>query len=343
MENLKIYYDKDGSLDALKGKTVAIVGFGSQGHAHAQNLRDSGVKVVVAELQGTNNYQNAVKAGFKPLTAAEATKQGDLIIITLPDELQGVVYKKEIEPNLAPGKALGFCHGFNIHFKAIVPPAGVDVVMIAPKGPGHTVRSCYQEGSGVPGLIAIEKDQTGKAFQTALAWGIGVGCGRAGIIQTTFKEETETDLFGEQVVLCGGLTALVKAGFETLIEAGYQPGIAYFEVLHELLLIIKLMAEGGISYMRYSISNTAEYGDLTRGPRIVNDQTRAEMKKILGEIQNGTFAKEWIDECKAGKPNFKKLYQADKNHPIEVVGRELRKMFSWMEAKEAPADESSGA
>jgi ketol-acid reductoisomerase len=335
---LKIYYDKDGSLANLKGKTVAVVGYGSQGHAHAQNLRDSGINVIVSELPGTHNHALAVKDGFTPVSAAEATKRGDLIITVLPDELQAKVYKSDMEKNLTPGKTLGFCHGFNIHFKHIVPPAGVDVVMIAPKGPGHTVRSCFQEGSGVPCLIAIHTDASGKAFQTALAWGIGVGGGRAGIIETTFKEETETDLFGEQVVLCGGLTALVKAGFETLTEAGYQPHIAYFEVLHELLLIIKLMSEGGLSYMRYSISNTAEYGDLTRGPRLITDQTRAEMRKILKEIQDGSFAREWLDECAKGKPNFNRLYEADKNHPIEVVGRQLRKMFSWMEAKETPAE-----
>ncbi len=338
MADLKIYYDKDGSLEPLKGKTVAIIGYGSQGHAHAQNLRDSGIKVVVAELAGTHNYDLAIKDGFKPISAAEATKQGDLIITVLPDELQAIVYRKEMEPNLAPGKTLGFCHGFNIHFKQIVPPKGVDVIMIAPKGPGHTVRSCFKEGSGVPCIVAVEKNETGKAMQMALAWGIGIGGGRAGIIETTFKEETETDLFGEQVVLCGGLTALVKAGFETLTEAGYRPEIAYFEVLHELLLIIKLMSEGGISYMRYSISNTAEYGDLSRGPRLITDQTKAEMRKILKEIQDGSFAKEWLAECAAGKPNFKRLYAADKNHPVEVVGRKLRKMFSWMEAKETPED-----
>jgi ketol-acid reductoisomerase len=335
---LKIYYDKDGSLANLKGKTVAVVGYGSQGHAHAQNLRDSGINVIVSELPGTHNHELAVKDGFTPVSAAEATKRGDLIITVLPDELQAKVYKSDMEKNLTPGKTLGFCHGFNIHFKHIVPPAGVDVVMIAPKGPGHTVRSCFKEGSGVPCLIAIHTDASGKAFQNALAWGIGVGGGRAGIIETTFKEETETDLFGEQAVLCGGLTALVKAGFETLTEAGYQPHIAYFEVLHELLLIIKLMSEGGLSYMRYSISNTAEYGDLTRGPRLITDQTRAEMRKILKEIQDGSFAREWLDECAKGKPNFNRLYEADKNHPIEVVGRQLRKMFSWMEAKETPAE-----
>jgi ketol-acid reductoisomerase len=338
MAKAKILYDKDGSLQPLSGKTVAVIGFGSQGHAHAQNLRDSAVSVVVAELPGTHNYQLAQKAGFQPVSAAEASGKGDLVVVTVPDEVQAAVYKKEIEPNLSPGKALGFCHGFNIHFKQIVPPRGVDVVMIAPKGPGHTVRSCFVEGSGVPCLLAVEKNETGKARDVGLAWGIGIGGGRAGIIETTFKEETETDLFGEQVVLCGGLTALVKAGFETLVEAGFQSHIAYFEVLHELLLIIKLMTEGGISYMRYSISNTAEYGDMTRGPRIINDQTRAEMKKILREIQDGSFAKEWLEECRKGKPNFKRLYEADKNHPIEVVGRQLRKMFSWMEAKEVPED-----
>ncbi len=338
MADVKILYDKDGSLEPLKTKTAAVIGYGSQGHAHAQNLRDSGINVVVAELEGTNNYKLAVEAGFEPISAAEATKQGDLIIITLPDEIQAAVYKKNIEPNLTEGKALGFCHGFNIHFKQIVPPAGVDVIMIAPKGPGHTVRSCFTEGSGVPCLIAIEKDETGNARDIALAWGIGIGGGRAGIIETTYKEETETDLFGEQVVLCGGLTSLVMAGFETLTEAGYQPHIAYFEVLHELLLIIKLMTEGGISYMRYSISNTAEYGDLTRGPMIIDEHVKAKMKEILAAIQDGSFAKEWMDECKAGKPNFNKLYESDKNHPIEVVGRKLRKMFSWMDAKEVPEE-----
>ena len=334
----KMYYDKDGSLAALKGKTVAVIGYGSQGHAHAQNLRDSGINVIVAELPGTHNYDLAVEHGFKPVSAADATKQADLLVIVLPDELQAIVYRKEIEPNLKPGKTLGFCHGFNIRFGQIVPPKGVDVIMIAPKGPGHTVRTCFQEGSGVPCLIAIEKNETGKAFETALAWGIGVGGGRAGILETTFSEETETDLFGEQVVLCGGLTALVKAGFDTLMKAGYQPEIAYFEVLHELLLIIKLMSEGGISYMRYSISNTAEYGDLTRGPMLVTDETRKTMDQILQDIKSGKFAQEWLEECRQGKPNFKRLYEADKNHPIEVVGRELRKMFSWMQAKEVPAE-----
>ena len=338
MVDVTILYDKDGSLEPLKGKTVAVIGFGSQGHAHSQNLRDSGISVIVAELEGTNNYKLAKEAGFEPVSAAEATKQGDLIIMTLPDEAQASIYKNAIEPNLTAGKALGFCHGFNIRYGQITPPEGVDVIMIAPKGPGHTVRSCFEQGSGVPCLLAIEKDETGNARDIGLAWGIGVGGGRAGIIETTFTEETETDLFGEQVVLCGGLTALVKAGFETLTEAGYKPHIAYFEVMHELLLIINMMAEGGISWMRHSISNTAEYGDLTVGPQIINADTKARMKEILGRIQDGSFAKEWLDECKAGKPNFNRLYEADKNHPIEVVGRQLRQMFSWMEAKEPPQE-----
>ena len=331
-------YDKDGSLEPLKDKTVAVIGFGSQGHAHSQNLRDNGVNVIVAELEGTANHSAAVEAGFKPIPADEATKQGDLIVITLPDEIQPMVYEKQIAPNLTSGKTIGFCHGFNIHFKAITPPEGVDVIMVAPKGPGHTVRSCFQEGSGVPCLIAIEKDNSGSARELAMAWAIGVGGGRAGIIETTFKDETETDLFGEQAVLCGGLTSLIKAGAETLIEAGYAPEMAYFECVHELLLIIKLITDGGINYMRYSISNTAEYGDMAIGPKIIDEHVKENMKQALKAIQDGSFAKQWIEESKAGKPNFKKLYAADKDHPIEVVGRKLRKMFSWMEAKEAPEE-----
>jgi ketol-acid reductoisomerase len=338
MSEMNVLYDKDGSMDALNGKTVAVVGFGSQGHAHAQNLRDSGVNVVVAELDGTDNHRIAVEAGFTPISAAEATQQGDLIIITLPDEVQPVVYEKEILPNLAPGKTLGFCHGFNIHFKQIVPPDGVDVIMVAPKGPGHTVRDCFVAGSGVPCLLAVEHDNNGTARDLGFAWAIAIGGGRAGIIETSFKDETETDLFGEQTVLCGGLTMLIKVGSEVLIEAGYSPEMAYFECLHELLLIIKLISEGGLSYMRYSISNTAEYGDLAVGPRIIGPEVKENMKKALTAIQDGSFAKEWIDECKAGKPNFNKLYEADKNHPIEVVGKKLRKMFAWMEAKEVPGE-----
>lgn len=338
MADLKILYDKDGSLEPLKGKTVAVCGYGSQGHAHAQNLRDSGVQVIVAELAGTGNAKLAEKHGFKPMTAADATQKADLIIITLPDELQAIVYRKEILPNLKPGKTLGFCHGFNIHYGQIVPPAGVNVIMIAPKGPGHTVRSSYQEGSGVPCLLAIDKDETGTARAIGLAWGIGIGGGRAGIIETSFREETETDLFGEQAVLCGGLSALVKAGFDTLVEAGYSPEMAYFECFHELHLIVKLMVEGGLDYMRYSISNTAEYGDLTRGPRVITDETRQEMKKILGEIQDGAFAREWLLECQVNKPRFNALYKKDRDSLLEQTGKKLRKMFSWMEAKEVPQD-----
>jgi len=338
MAELKVLYDKDGSLDPLAGKTVAVIGFGSQGHAHAQNLRDSGIEVVVAELEGTNNYELAVEAGFQPVTAAEATKRGDLIIITVPDEVQPAVYEKEIAPNLAPGKALGFCHGFNIHFKQIVPPAGVDVIMIAPKGPGHTLRSTYLEGSGVPCLLAVEKDESGKARELALAWGIAIGGGRAGIIETTFKDETETGVFGEQAVLCGGLTSLVKAGFETLVEAGYAPELAYFECMHELALIIKLMVEGGLTYMRYSISNTAEYGDLTRGPVLIDESVKQRMKKILADIQDGTFAREWIQEARGGCQRLKALREADRHILLEEIGHKLRQMFSWMEAKQAPEE-----
>jgi ketol-acid reductoisomerase len=338
MTDMEVLYDKDGSMDALKGKTVAVVGFGSQGHAHAQNLRDSGVNVVIAELEGTDNFKLAEELGFKPLSAAEATKQGDLIIITLPDEFQAKVYEAEILPNLTSGKTLGFCHGFNVQFKQIVPPDGVDVIMVAPKGPGHTLRSCFLEGSGVPCLLAVEHDNHGTARDLGMAWAIAVGGGRAGIIETTFKDETETDLFGEQVVLCGGLTMLIKTSAEVLIEAGYSPEMAYFECLHELLLIIKLITEGGLSYMRYSISNTAEYGDLAVGPRIIGPEVKENMKKALAAIQDGSFAKEWLDECAAGKPNFNKLYEADKQHPIETVGKKLRKMFAWMEAKEVPGE-----
>lgn len=338
MAELNILYDKDGSPQPLSGKTVAVIGFGSQGHAHSQNLRDSGVSVVVAELEGTNNYRLAKEAGFEPLSAAEAAKQGDLIVMTVPDEFQAKVYEEEIAPNLSAGKTLGFCHGFNIHFQQIVPPEGVDVIMVAPKGPGHTVRSCFEEGSGVPCLIAVEKDASGGARDLALAWAIAIGGGRAGIIETTFKDETETDLFGEQCVLCGGLTSLIKAGSEVLMEAGYKPEMAYFECVHELLLIIKLITEGGISYMRYSISNTAEYGDMKIGPQIVDAHVKENMRAALQRIQDGSFAREWIDECKSGKANFKKLYAADRDHPIEQIGKRLRKMFAWMEAKEAPEE-----
>ncbi|HUT52783.1 MAG TPA: ketol-acid reductoisomerase [bacterium] len=332
----KMYYDKDADLKLLKGKTVAIIGYGSQGHAQAQNLRDSGVPVVVSELPGTDNYKLAQKHGFKPVAADEAAKVADIIQMLVPDEHQADVYKQFIEPHLKKGNALLFSHGFNIHFHQIIPPKDVDVFMVAPKGPGHLVRSQYEEGAGVPALIAIYQDASGKARQMALAYAKGIGATRAGVIETTFKEETETDLFGEQCVLCGGVTELVKAGFDTLVQAGYQPEIAYFECMHELKLIVDLMVVGGMSYMRYSISNTAEYGDMTRGKRIISEETRKEMKKILGEIQSGEFAREWILENKAGKPVFLALEKQGWNHQIEKVGKELRKMMQWIEAKEDP-------
>ena len=334
MSNVKIYYEKDAPLTALEGKTIAVIGYGSQGHAHSLNMRDSGLTVVVSEVPGTDNYKLAQEHGFEPKPASEAIKGAALVIITLPDEIQAKVYESEIGPNLSDGQTLGFCHGFNIHFKYIVPPKGVNVVMIAPKGPGHLVRSEYEKGGGVPCLVAVERDATGDARDIALAWANGVGGARAGVIETTYKEETETDLFGEQAVLCGGLTALIKAGFQTLVDAGYQPEIAYFECMHEVKLIVDLMYEGGMSYMRYSISNTAEYGDLTRGPRIITDQTQAEMKKMLDEICSGQFAKEWMAEVKAGKKNFNALYEMDHDSTIEQVGRRLRKMMAWVDDKD---------
>ncbi len=330
----KIHYEADAPIDALRGRKVAVIGYGSQGHAHSQNLRDSGIEVGVAELKGTPNYQLAIEHGFTPTDIKTAITGAALIIVTLPDELQAKVYQEHIAPSLKAGQTLGFCHGFNIHFKYIVPPKDVNIVMIAPKGPGHLVRSEFEKGGGVPCLVAVEQDATGNAKSIALAWGNGIGGARAGIIETTYKEETETDLFGEQVVLCGGLTALIKAGFETLVAAGYQPEIAYFECMHEVKLIVDLMYQGGMSYMRYSISNTAEYGDLTRGPRIITDRTRAEMKKILDEITSGAFAKEWVGEYKSGLKNFNALYEKDHDSQIEQVGRTLRGMMKWIKAKE---------
>ena len=324
-----IYYDADASFDVLVGKTLAVIGYGSQGHAHALNLQESGMKVIIG-LRPGKSWDKAVADGFEVLTVAEASKKADVIMILVNDEFQGDLYNAEIAPNLSAGKALAFGHGFNIHFGQVVPPADVDVFMCAPKGPGHMVRRVFTEGSGVPCLIAIHQDATGTAKARALAWAKGVGGTRAGVLETTFKEETETDLFGEQVVLCGGATALVKAGFETLVEAGYQPEIAYFECLHELKLIVDLMYEAGIAGMRYSISDTAQFGDMTRGPRIVNPETKAEMKRILDEIQTGQFAKEWILENKANRPSFNALAKRDNDHLIEVVGRELRGMMSWM-------------
>ena len=333
---LKMIYEQDAPLDPLKGKTVAIIGFGSQGHAHGLNLRDSGIKVIVANRKDSANGRLAAEQGFEPMSVSDAVEQADLSIITLPDERQPEVYVASIGPKLKAGKALGFTHGFNIHFKTIVPPTDVDVLMVAPKGPGHLVRSEFEKGGGVPCLLAVHQDATGNARKIGLAWARGIGGARSGIIETTFKIECETDLFGEQAVLCGGLASLIKAGFETLTEAGYPPEMAYFECVHEVKLIVDLIYQGGLDYMRYSISNTAEFGDLTRGPRVVNAQTKAEMKKILGEITSGQFAKEWRAEYEGGMKNFKRLYEADNEHPVEVVGRRLRKMMPWLKAKEPP-------
>ncbi len=331
---LKIYYEKDANINILKGKKIAVIGYGSQGHAQAQNLRESGMDVIVSTRTDTPNYQLAVKHGFKPVSVDEAAQQGDFIQILMPDETQRAVYEAQIKPHLKSGKTLCFSHGFNIHFGQVIPPNNIDVIMVAPKGPGHLVRSEFEKGGGVPCLMAIHQDATGKAKEKAMAYAHGIGGTRAGVMETTFAEETETDLFGEQAVLCGGAAALVKAGFETLVEAGYQPELAYFECMHELKLIVDLFYQGGLSYMRYSISNTAEYGDLTRGPRIVTEETKKEMKRILSEIQSGQFAKEWILENQAGRPVFNALEKKDKGHLIEKVGRELRKMMKWINAKE---------
>jgi len=326
----KIYYDKDANLNLLKRKTIGIIGFGSQGHAHAQNLRDSGCQVIVAELPGTQAWKAAKKAGFEVATAAEVAKKANIIVMLAPDTLQPRIYRESLEKEMARGKTLMFAHGFSIHFSQIVPPVGVDVSMIAPKCPGHMLRRLYTEGLGPPALVAIHQDASGKAKETALAYAKGIGCARAGVLETTFAEETETDLFGEQTVLCGGVSSLIKAGFETLIEAGYQPEIAYFEVCHELKLIVDLIYQGGLSYMRYSVSDTAEYGDYTRGPRIIDDLVREEMRQILAEIQDGSFATEWILENQAGRPSFNAMKRMDAEHPIEVVGKKLRNMMPWL-------------
>jgi ketol-acid reductoisomerase len=329
----KSYYEQDGDISFLKGRKVAIVGYGSQGHAHALNLRDSGVDVVVADQPGSPNWAKATSAGLPVMTASEAAKAGDVIMILVPDHIQAALYNQELAPHMTPGKTLMFAHGFNIHFRQIVPPPGIDVSMIAPKAPGHRVRELFVENVGVPALVAVEQDASGQALQRALAYGLALGCLKAGIIETTFKEETESDLFGEQVVLCGGASELIKAAFETLVDAGYAPEIAYFECLHELKLIVDLIYEGGLGYMRFSVSDTAEYGDYTRGPRIVNQQTRAEMKKILAEIQSGQFAKEWIGENQTGRKKFLALREADKNHKIEEVGRKLRGMMTFLKKR----------
>jgi ketol-acid reductoisomerase len=331
---LKIYYDKDADLSLLKNKTIAIIGYGSQGHAHAQNLRDSGCNVVVGQRPGSANYDLAKSHGFEPVSAAEATQKGDMVNVLLPDEVQGDIYKSEIKPHLKAGKILMCSHGFNIHFGQVEPPAGVDALLVAPKGPGHLVRSEFEKGGGVPCLIALSEGASDDTRRLGLAYAKGIGGTRAGVIETTFAEETETDLFGEQAVLCGGVSALVKAGFETLVEAGYQPEMAYFECMHELKLIVDLFYQGGLNYMRYSVSNTAEYGDYTRGPRIVTDETKKEMRRILSEIQSGQFAREWILENKANAPGFKATRRRERLHPIEEVGRKLRRLMSWIKSKE---------
>lgn len=327
---VKIYYDHDCDLELLKEKTIAVIGYGSQGHAQAQNLRDSGFKVIVSEVPGTDNYTLAKKHGFEPMSAEEAGKKADIVHILTPDDVQKKIYYNEIEENMTKGKALVFSHGFNIHFGQIMPPKDVDVYMVAPKGPGHLVRDTFVKGAGVPSLIAVEQNATGKAKELALAHACGIGAGRAAILETTFKEETETDLFGEQAVLCGGITELIKAGFETLVEAGYQPEIAYFECLHEMKLIVDLIYQGGFNYMRYSISDTAEFGDYTTGKRIITEETRQEMKRILEEVRNGTFAKKWILENLANRPVFNAKKRMEEQHQIEKVGKELRKMMSWI-------------
>ena len=330
----KIYYDKDADLSLLKGKTIAILGYGSQGHAHALNLRDSGCTVIVGQRPGSANYDLAIKDGFKPMPVEEATEKGDMINMLLPDEVQGDIFRNNVRPHLKPGNILMCSHGFNVHFGQVEAPEGVDSLLVAPKGPGHLVRSEFERGGGVPCLIALGDGASDETRKLGLAYAKGIGGTRGGVIETTFAEETETDLFGEQVVLCGGVSALVKAGYETLVQAGYQPEIAYFECMHELKLIVDLFYQGGLNYMRYSISNTAEYGDYTRGPRIVTDATRAEMKKILQEIQSGQFAREWILENKANAPAFKATRRRERNHPIETVGRQLRRLMSWINSKE---------
>lgn len=332
----KVYYDKDADLKLLSNKTVAVLGYGSQGHAHAQNLRDSGVNVIIGLHQGSKSAEVAKKDGFEVFSVAEATKHADIIMFLMPDHLQAGIFRNEVEPNLKPDATLAFAHGFVIHYGQVAPSKDHDVFMIAPKGPGHIVRRMYTEGKGVPVLLAIYQDATGKAKEIALAYGSAVGGGRAGILETTFAEETESDLFGEQAVLCGGVSELVKAGFDTLVEAGYQPEIAYFECLNELKLIVDMIFEGGLSWMRYSVSDTAKYGDCIAGTRIVNENTRAAMKELLNEIQDGTFARNWILENQANRPHMKKWVHKERNLLIEKVGDDLRKMMPWMEAKKAP-------
>jgi ketol-acid reductoisomerase len=329
----KRFYEKDGNLDYLNGRTVAIIGYGSQGHAHALNLRDSGVDVVVGLYPGSKSWAKAEAAGLKVMSTADAAKAANVIMILVSDHIQADLYNNDIKPHMLPGKTLMFAHGFNIHFGQITAPEGVDVSMVAPKAPGHRVRELYTEGVGVPALVAVHQNASGEALERALAYALALGCLKAGVIETNFREETESDLFGEQAVLCGGTAELIRAGFETLVAAGYAPEIAYFECLHELKLIVDLIQEGGLSYMRYSVSDTAEYGDYTRGPRIVNDQTRAEMKKILSEIQSGEFARQWIGENKAGRQKFLAMREEARNSQIETVGRELREMMTFLKKK----------
>lgn len=329
-----IYYDNDADLSVLKGKKIAILGYGSQGHAHAQNLRESGCDVIVAELEGTDNYEAASKANFKPLSISDAVKQADIIVITLPDELQGKIFKDLIRPNLKKGAILVATHGFNVHYGQFDIPAGCCAIMIAPKGPGHLVRSEFVKGGGVPCLIALGDGAGENEKKIGLAYAKGIGGTRGGVIETTFAEETETDLFGEQAVLCGGVSALIQAGFETLVEAGYQPEMAYFECMHEMKLIVDLFYQGGLNYMRYSVSNTAEYGDYTRGPRLITEETKKEMKKILTEIQNGQFAREWLLENQVNAPAFKRARAQHHDHLIEQVGKKLRKLMKWIDSKE---------
>lgn len=330
---VRVYYDKDADMGVLEGRRVAVIGYGSQGHAHAQNLKDSGVDVVVGLRPGSANWARAEADGLTVMPVAEAARDASIIMMLVPDEVQPALYRESVAPYLTPGKGLMFAHGFNIHFGQIVPPPEVDVFMVAPKGPGRMVRRLYLEGAGVPGLVAVHQDYTGQARQFALAYARAIGCTRAGVFETTFREETETDLFGEQCVLCGGLTALIKAGFEILVEAGYAPEMAYFECLHEMKLIVDLINEGGLTKMRESISNTAEYGDYTVGPRIINQAVRDEMKKVLKEIQEGRFAKEWVLENQANRPVFNALRKKDREHLIEQVGAELRQMMPWLKEK----------
>jgi ketol-acid reductoisomerase len=334
-----MYYDKDANLDAIKGKKIAVIGYGSQGHAHSLNLKDSGLDVVVGLREDSSSRKAAEATGLEVMSVADAAREADIIMILTPDHSQADTYNEEIAPGLEAGNVLMFAHGFNIHFNQIVPPEDVDVIMVAPKGPGHLVRRQYEAGMGVPGLLAVHQDASGNAREIGLAYAMGIGATRAGVIETTFAEETETDLFGEQVVLCGGTSELIRAGFETLVEAGYQPEIAYFECLHELKLIVDLIYEKGITGMRYSISDTAEYGDMTRGKRIITDETRAEMKRILGEIQQGEFAREWIQENKAGRPEFSVVQKREAGHQIETVGKDLRGMMSWIDSESFEQEE----